>query len=72
MDTRTIFLKADVRASATYARATLIFNQKRELLARLSTINQELRELQRLDADAVAAARIDVPFRNRPGRKKSG
>ena len=71
MNNRTVFLRTDVRASATYARAIMMFNQKRDLLAQISVLNQELRDLQFLDGDAVAAARLDVPFRNSPGRKKS-
>jgi len=71
MDTRTNFVRADARATDTYLRATTIFNEKRELLSKLSSLNQEFRDLQHLDADAVAAARIDVPFRNAPGRRKS-
>jgi hypothetical protein len=71
MDTRTKFLRPDVRDTVIYTRATIIFTEKREMLSKLSLLNQELRELQHQDADAVAAARIDIPFRNSPGRKKS-
>ena len=71
MDARTNFLRSDARVSASYARAVNIFAEKREIFARLGELNRELRELQHLDADAVAAARIDIPFRSSPGRKKS-
>jgi len=45
MDTRTHFLRADARATETYLRATKIFNEKRELLVKLNSLNQELRDL---------------------------
>lgn len=70
MDARTNFYRPDVRENATYVRAARIFNEKREILQKLSELNRELRDLQDTDADAVAAARTDVPFRNRPGRTK--
>jgi hypothetical protein len=65
MDIRVHLLRPDARATPAYARATTIFIEKRELL-----LNRELRELSNVDADAVAAARIDVPFRGTPGRQK--
>ncbi len=70
MDTRTKFLRPDARDTVIYTCATIIFNEKREMLSKLSLLKQELRELQHQDVDAVAAARIDIPFRNSPGRKR--
>jgi hypothetical protein len=69
MDVRT-HLRADARSSAHYARAAIIFNEKREILRRLSELNLELRNLTEQDADAVTAARMDVPFRHPAGRPK--
>ena len=71
MNTKANCLRADARATDTYLRAKKIFDEKRELLSKLSLLNQKLRDLQYLDADAVTAARLDVPFRNAPGRRKS-
>lgn len=71
MGTRAEFLRPDARASTIYTRATIIFNEKREMLTKLSVLNHDLRRLQRQDADAVAAARVNIPFRNWASRKKA-
>ena len=63
-------LRADARSSACYERAVVIFNEKREILRRLSELHLELRGLTEQDADAVTAARMDVPFRHPAGRPK--
>lgn len=49
-------------------RATTIFDEKRELLVQLTELDRQRRDLQHLDADAVA--RIHYPFRGRPCRKR--
>jgi hypothetical protein len=59
---------ADSRDSSVYARAAIIFKEKREIFCRLSELNLELRSLVKQDPDAVTAARMDVPFR-RPARR---
>ena len=63
-------LGEDDDALATYEKAVAYFGEKREILERLSQINRELRKLQTLDADIVAEALADVPFRKSPGRTK--
>jgi hypothetical protein len=63
-------LRCDARANALYTRAASIFNEKREILRRLSELHLELRSLAEQDADAVTAARMDVPFRHPAGRPK--
>ena len=54
----------------TYSEAASFFKEKRELLERLNEINSGLRRLQQQNPDAVAEARMDVPFRDLLGRKK--
>lgn len=49
----------------------MLFNEKREVFAKLSEINRKLRDLHEQSPDAVVAARNDVPFRNPPGRQKA-
>jgi hypothetical protein len=63
-------LRADARTNASYARAARIFNEKREIFRKLSELNRELLNLAEQDADAVTAARIDVPFRYPDGHRK--
>lgn len=70
MDTRVQFLRPDARTTPAYARAKTIFNEKRELFIKMNELNRELREISQDDADAVTAARLDVPFRRTPGRQK--
>jgi hypothetical protein len=70
MDAKHHLLKPDARTNASYARAAIIFNEKREIYHRLSELNVELRSLVQQDADAVTAARLDVPFRHPDGRSK--
>lgn len=70
MDARHHLLRPDARINASYARAAIIFNEKREIYYRLSELNLELRNLVEQDADAVKAARMDVPFRHPDRRSK--
>jgi hypothetical protein len=70
MDAEHHFLRWDARTNAPYARAAVIFNEKTAILCRLSELNLELRNLVEQDADAVTAARMDVPFRHPAGRPK--
>lgn len=65
-------LGEDADALATYEKAVAYFAEKRAILERLNQINRELRKLHKLDADIVAVALDDVPFRNAPGRRKVG
>jgi hypothetical protein len=60
-----------VRTTDAYSQARSLFDEKREVFLRLGEINRRLRDLQERAPDAVVAARIDVPFRNPPGRQKS-
>jgi hypothetical protein len=70
MNAKHHLLRLDVRINASYARAAIIFNEKREIYDRLSELNFELRSLVQQDADAVTAARLDVPFRHPDKRSK--
>lgn len=63
-------LDEDADALMTYEKAVAYFAEKRAILKRLNEINRELRKLHELDADIVAVALDDVPFRNSPGRRK--
>lgn len=63
-------LGEDANALETYEKAAAYFAEKREILERLNEINRELRKLHKSDAYIVAVALDDVPFRNKPGRRK--
>jgi len=63
-------LSDDAAAIEIYKKAVVYLTEKREILTRLNEINCELRKLHKLDAEIIAVAQDDVPFRNTPGRKK--
>jgi hypothetical protein len=57
-----------LRLSSEYVEARSLFEEKREAMARVAEIDRALRRLQDEDSDAVAAARIEIPFRRPRGR----
>jgi hypothetical protein len=61
---------SNIRYTDAYSKAKALYEEKRDLHAKLAATNIALRELSYLHADAVQIARADVPFRNRPGRNK--
>lgn len=69
MDTKLYPLRSDARESPAYARAVVIFKEKREVLCKLNELNRELRHLSSQNADAVTAARLDISFRSPCGGK---